>query len=149
MISTAFLAISKNICYSCLRTNHSVEVLYGNYSCSSRLHAAGSHLLAFWWIKDVLSRLAHTATLSLSFLPVHIPRLPMPFLSPLETPFQTVLLTEFPYILLAFDQGTIPLTFPFSEGNTRVYSPGRKSGAFNCDTIFSQTIQKTLNPLPL
>jgi hypothetical protein len=73
----------------------------------------------------------------------------MPFLSPLETPFQTVLLAEFPYTLLAFDQGTIPLTFPFSEGNTPVYSPAHKSGAFDCDTIFSQTIQKILNQLPL
>ena len=73
----------------------------------------------------------------------------MPFLSPLETLFQTVLLAEFYYTLLAFDQGITALTFSFLEGTTRVYSPARKSGAFNCDTILLQKIRKNLNPLPL
>ena len=72
----------------------------------------------------------------------------MPFLA-LETLSQTVSLAEFFYALPTLNQGITTLAFPFSEGHTRVYSPAHKSGAFDCDTIFSQTIQKTLNPLPL
>lgn len=104
-ISSILLAILRKIWYARYRTNNSVEVLNDCYSCPVRLHAAGSHPLAFWRTQTFSLPLpvgliclydgctAYLSGLALErkrfsvLMPAHITRQPLPFLSPLETLF--------------------------------------------------------------